>query len=67
MSHDVYIKLTGVDGKSIVNHHRVWDIDRFMRSQVEQYSGPKVKPKDVHCVSLVTETEYKQFIKGERN
>lgn len=55
---DIYIRLER-GGKTIINHHRVWDADRFFSAQIDQYSGPKTKPEDVHTVSIATEAEYK--------
>ena len=54
---DIYIRLTK-GGKTFINHHRVWDRDRFFASQVHQYSGPDTKPVDIHTVSLASKAEY---------
>ena len=54
---DVYIRLTRGD-KTFINHHRVWDRDRFLAAQIHQYSGPQTKPEDIHVVSLATKAEY---------
>jgi hypothetical protein len=54
---DIYIRLTK-GGKTFVNHHRVWDRDRFFAAQVDQYSGPHTKPEDIHTVSLASKAEY---------
>ena len=53
---DVFIALTKA-GKTHINHHRVWDRDRFFASQVDQYSGPMTKPNDVHQVRLANRKE----------
>lgn len=54
---DVFIRLQK-DGKTTINHHRVWDRDRFFSAQVEQYSGSKTKPDDVHLVSIASKADY---------
>lgn len=54
---DAYIRLEK-NGKSIINHHRVWDLDRFFASQVEQHSGKNVNPEDRSKVSLATREDY---------
>ena len=54
---DVYIRLEK-GGKTTINQHRVWDLDRFFASQVEQHSGKHVKPEDRHTVSLATREDY---------
>lgn len=54
---DVYIRLQK-DGKETINHHRVWDKDVFFSAQIEQYSGSKTKPEDVHLVSISTKADY---------
>ncbi len=56
----IYIKLEK-DGKIIINQHRVWDKEKFIASQVEQYSGHKVNPEDKYKVSISSEAEYKKF------
>ena len=53
----IYIKLEK-DGKIVVNQHRVWDTDKFLASQFDQYSGAKVKPEDKYKVSLSNHKEY---------
>ncbi len=58
---DIYIRLTDPRGqhKDVVNHHRVWDADRFLESQIDQYQGPKVKDDERRVVSIATQEEYK--------
>ncbi len=50
-------------GQVIFTSNRVWDIDVFLSSQVEAYSGDKVKSEDRQRVSIATESEYKTFIR----
>lgn len=60
MNHQtIYIKLEK-DGKTVINQHRVWDRDKFIESQIEQYSGIKVRPEDKHKVSIASKTEYEK-------
>jgi hypothetical protein len=33
MGRDVWMRHTSTDGKSYVNHHRVWDAEHFIESQ----------------------------------
>lgn len=58
---DCYLKLTAVNKKPTFSAHRVWDIDRFLASQIEQNSGTNVKPEDKRDVQIITE---KQYLKG---
>ena len=59
---DIYVKLVDPAGahRPVVNHHRVWDAELFIASQVEQYQGPKVKDGDRRVVSVATEDEYRR-------
>ncbi|MHB0973919.1 MAG: hypothetical protein ACYC0P_06730 [Thiobacillus sp.] len=61
MTHkDVYIRIAAPNGKAkdVINHHRVWDAERFFSAQQEQHNGPKVKTEDRRIVSLATKKEY---------
>lgn len=61
MTHkDIFIRLTDPSGKhkSVVNHHRVWDVERFLAAQQEQHNGPKVKPEDRRHVRIAMKAEY---------
>lgn len=63
MAQDLYIKTSDPTGRRapIISHHRVWDRDLFLRSQLEIYSKKAGTP-DHRVVSPCTETEYRQFM-----
>jgi hypothetical protein len=56
---DMYIRLTDPTGKhgTVINHHRVWDRERFYEAQVKQHEDPKKKIEDRRLVSVATEAE----------
>lgn len=66
-SQDVYIKLTDPTGRhaDTISHHRVWDVDRFISTQVEMHSGKKAKPEDIRRVSAITRDEYLAYRRGQ--
>ncbi|WP_454691173.1 hypothetical protein [Achromobacter aloeverae] len=67
VSRDVFIRLTHpTTKKSIVNQHRVWDLDRFLASQVEHYDGTKTREDERRLVTVATAEEYRTFRKGAR-
>lgn len=58
VARDLYFRVTGAEGKTHVEHARVWDADRFMAAQRER--GIKQdKPEDRYIVTIATEAEYK--------
>ena len=60
---NIYIQLTDPSGKClpIINHHFVWDPERFLVSQMIQYNNEKTKPEDVRNVRITTELEYRKY------
>ena len=50
--------------KTVINHHRVWDADRFFTAQHEQHNGPKVKEGDRRIVGIATKAEYVELRKA---
>lgn len=52
---DIYIRLTDPNGnhKPVVNHHRVWDAERFIAAQKKQYEQAK-KQEDRRIVAVVS-------------
>lgn len=52
---DIYIQLTDPNGihKQVVNHHRVWDAERFVAAQKKQYEQAK-NEEDRRLVSVVS-------------
>lgn len=69
MTHkDVYIRLADPtdNRKDVINHHRVWDTERFLAAQQEQHNGPKVKAGDRRIVSLATKENYNDSRKAVR-
>ena len=62
---DIFIRLVDPTGrnKPIINHHRVWDAERFLQSQVEQYDGAATKAGERRTVSLATREQYQAFKK----
>lgn len=61
-SRDIYVKLTDPTGKHkpVVNHHRVWDADRFIASQHKQYDTD-AKPGEKRIVSQASKSDYQKF------
>lgn len=61
-SKDLYIRLSDPSGKKkdIINHHRVWNAERFIAAQQDQHTGPTIKHGDKRIVSLATKEEYSQ-------
>lgn len=60
---DLYIQLTDPTGKRqpVINHHRVWDKEKFLESQRKLHEQPK-NPADILNVSVSTETQYRAFM-----
>jgi hypothetical protein len=55
---DLYVRITRKNGKSHVQHHRVWDGMRLLESLQAQHREPK--DPDQRCtVAFATEAEYK--------
>lgn len=65
---DVFVRLADPTGKKkdVINHHRVWDVERFFTAQQEQHNGPKVKAGDRRIVSLATKADYDEQRKAGR-
>jgi len=63
---DLYIRLTDPSGKhkDVINHHRVWDSERFLASQFKTYDGPNTPDKDRRIVTVSNEIDYRSFKKG---
>lgn len=59
-SKDLYIRISDPSGKNkdVINHHRVWNAERFIAAQQDQHTGPTVKAADRRIVSLATKEEY---------
>ena len=57
---DMFIRLVDPTGKhdTVINHHRVWDRERFYTSQSKLHEDPKKKIEDRRFVSVATEAEY---------
>jgi hypothetical protein len=57
---DIYIRLVDPTAKHdpVINHHRVWDRDRFYNAQCKLHENPKKEIADRRLVSLATEAEY---------
>ena len=57
---DIYIKLTDPTGKhsDVINHHRVWDKNKFYQSQVKLHENKEKPIGDQRTVSLATESDY---------
>lgn len=51
---DIHIKLTDPSGKHapVINHHRVWDAERFVKHQRAIYENAE-KPEDRRTVQVV--------------
>jgi hypothetical protein len=50
---DLYLKITNGKGESHVQHHRVWDAQRFIASITNQFASAK-DPKDRCKVEVTT-------------
>lgn len=59
---DLYVRLADPSGKKkdIINHHRVWSVERFIAAQQDQHTGPTVQHGDKRIVSLATKEDYLQ-------
>lgn len=59
---DLYIKTSDPSQKHspIVSHHRVWDRDRFIKSQRDMYAK-KIDTPDFREVVPVDEAAYRKF------
>lgn len=57
---DCYVRLVDPTGKhsEVINHHRVWDRDRFYQAQVKLHENQAKPIEDRRLVSLATEVEY---------
>ncbi|WNW10098.1 hypothetical protein RRX38_02690 [Pseudomonas sp. DTU_2021_1001937_2_SI_NGA_ILE_001] len=57
---DIYIKLVDATGKhpDVINHHRVWDGERFYAAQCKLHENPEKPIADRRLVSVVSEAEY---------
>ncbi len=56
----IYIRHEPPDGKKpYVTRHLVWDVDRFLASQVRQYDE-EAKPEDRHGISLATVDDFRK-------
>lgn len=63
MNHqDIYLKVSDPSGAhgAIVSHHRVWDRERFLSSQIKMHSKPE-NPSDRRTVTVSTQREYRTF------
>ncbi len=60
---DLYLEYTDVKGKSHIRQHRVWDRERFIKSQVDSHTGPKVEPEKLVIVSL---SDREAYLKQQR-
>ncbi len=61
-SRDLFVKLTDPTGKNkpVVNHHRVWDVARFIESQHQQHDRD-AKPDERRVVSESTQADYRRY------
>lgn len=57
---DMYIKLVDPTGKhaDVINHHRVWNRDRFYAAQCKIHENPNKDISERRLVSVVTEADY---------
>lgn len=59
---DVYLRVTdNTSGKSSVQHHRAWDVDRLIESQRKQHrdEGEKDGTPERFTVTLASAEEYR--------
>ena len=63
---DIFIRLTDPTGKHMptVTQHRVWDRDRFVRSQQHQFGEGARSPEDRRTVTVVDRDAYIASRKG---
>lgn len=66
MSQDIYIRLSCPQGKrkDIINQHRVWDAERFVEAERQQYE--REKAQDRRIVSVATSADYIASRQGVR-
>jgi hypothetical protein len=58
----IYIRHEPQDGKRpYITRHLVWDVDRFLASQIRQY-GEEAKPDDRQSISLTTESDFRKQV-----
>lgn len=58
---DLFLEYTPVNGKpSHIRLHRVWDRDRFIASQIEAHTGPKIEANDRVIVSVSNAEAYRE-------
>jgi hypothetical protein len=60
MGSDLYLKITDKNGKSHVQHHRVWDANRFVAAMQKQNSenNIKVSPDESCKVEVASKSDY---------
>jgi hypothetical protein len=61
MSTSAYLRRTDKNGKSVVTHHYVWDLGRFLESQQREQRELAAKGKDSVTITVATEQEYREF------
>jgi len=61
---DIWMRHTGVDGKSYVAEHRVWDADRFVASQQQAAADLNARQKQgqprLAKAEQITEEQYRK-------
>lgn len=59
---DCFIRLSDPTGRyqDVINHHRVWDADRFIASQHRQYST-EAKPGEKRIVAQASKSDYNRY------
>ena len=50
---------TGAEGKPYITRHLVWNVERFLASQISQY-GEEAKPEERQRISLTTEDDFRK-------
>ncbi|MGP5352494.1 hypothetical protein [Pseudomonas helleri] len=65
---DMYIRLTDPTGKhaTVINHHRVWDRERFYTSQSKLHEDQAKPIEDRRLVSVATEAQYNESRKVQK-
>ena len=61
MSAEVYLRRAAKSGKSVITHHFVWDLPRFLESQQREQRELASKGKDSVTITVATRDEYREF------
>jgi len=58
---DVYLRRTTKSGKSVITHHFVWDLPRFLENQQREQRDLASNGKSSVTITVATRDEYREF------